>query len=640
MKKILRNKNTFLKLFTWIGIIFFLEGSFALIMHSTFSIKSIIHIILWSIMIATIFTIISNVTGTKKDSIITKSILFILGIMFGLQCVFYRIFKVYFSIYNLKLSNQLTSFMKETITLILENIFYILLFFLPFILYILLEKKRKFSKNKKEELGLYSLLLVFCTFLIIININSTKKESNSLHDLYHNINNVSLNIYKLGVINTYVLDIHRYLFGFSPKTINTISMESDTKEKLYAKNVLDITMKDTDNESIQMINDYIQKDTPTSKNEYTGIFKDYNLVYITAESFSEVGVSKELTPTLYKLIHSGFHFNNFYTPNVLSTIGGEFQSLTGLYPDYSILPKWKEGTNYFPFGMANVFQEKGYKTYAYHNNSYQFQARDKYMPTQGFDNFLACDNGLEERIDCERWPKSDKEMMEKTVDDYIHSEEPFLAYYMTVSGHFAYSFSGNSIASQNKKLVEQLDKSESAKAYVATQIELDRALETLINALKKEKKLDKTVFVLMADHYPYELDLEAINSLSSYSRDEIEVNHNSLIIWNPNIEDKEINKACMSIDVLPTIYNLFGVDYDSRLFTGKDILSDSFGVAIMSDYSWVTEKGTYYSSNNTFVPKAEVGADYVSNINQLINARLTISKMIIETDYYKYLYQE
>ena len=39
------------------------------------------------------------------------------------------------------------------------------------------------------------------------------------------------------------------------------------------------------------------------------LFKDYNLIYITAESFSEIAVSEELTPTLYKLINTGFKFN-------------------------------------------------------------------------------------------------------------------------------------------------------------------------------------------------------------------------------------------------------------------------------------------------------------------------------------------
>ena len=109
------------------------------------------------------------------------------------------------------------------------------------------------------------------------------------------------------------------------------------------------------------------KDTGTDKNQYTGLFKDYNLIYITAESFSQIAVSEEITPTLYKLTHTGFIFDNYYTPNNLSTIGGEFQSLTGLYPDSSILSKWRTGSNYFPYGLGKVFKDLDYNTFAYHN---------------------------------------------------------------------------------------------------------------------------------------------------------------------------------------------------------------------------------------------------------------------------------
>ena len=366
------------------------------------------------------------------------------------------------------------------------------------------------------------------------------------------------------------------------------------------------------------------------KNEYTGMFEGYNLVYITAESFSQIGISEELTPTLYKLTHTGFVFDNYYTPNALSTIGGEFQSLTGLYPDSSILTKWRSGNNYFPYGLATIFKGLGYNTFAYHDNSYAFQDRYKYLKSQGFTNFLACYNGLEKKMNCKRWPQSDDEMMKVTIPDYINSEKPFLAYYMTVSGHFQYTFTGNSIASKNKNLVSNLNLSTAAKAYVATQIELDRALERLIDELDKAGKLDNTVIVLLADHYPYELDLNSINSLSTYKRDEIvEVNHNSLILWNSKMEETHISKPCMSSDVLPTVYNLFGVNYDSRLFTGRDILSDSFGIAIMRNHSWVSEYGTYFANTGKFVGSDDLPADYIKNINTLVNNRLNIAKLII-----------
>jgi phosphoglycerol transferase MdoB-like AlkP superfamily enzyme len=141
----------------------------------------------------------------------------------------------------------------------------------------------------------------------------------------------------------------------------------------------------------------------------------------------------------------------------------------------------------------------------------------------------------------------------------------------------------------------------------------------------------------MADHYPYKLDMKTINSLSSYERDSVvEVNHNNLIIWNSQMEDIHIEKTCMSSDVLPTIYNLFGVEYDSRLFTGTDILSPSSGIAVFSNRSWKTDNGTYFASGTKYVGE-EPSEDYVTNINNIVKNRLSIAKLIIKSDYYKYL---
>jgi phosphoglycerol transferase MdoB-like AlkP superfamily enzyme len=243
---------------------------------------------------------------------------------------------------------------------------------------------------------------------------------------------------------------------------------------------------------------------------------------------------------------------------------------------------------------------------------------------------------MEKRMNCKAWPQSDLEMMKATMKDYIDSEEPFLAYYMTVSGHFQYNFSDNSMAYKNRKLVNNLNVSTAAKAYVATQIELDRALEYVIKTLEENNKLDNTVIVLLADHYPYKLDLKSINSLSSYQRDNlIEVNHNNLILWNNNETDTHISKPCMSSDVLPTVYNLFGVKYDSRLLTGRDILSTSDGLVIFNNHSWITDKGVYHANTKKF--DGDEDTEYVTNINNLVKNRLSVSKMILKNDYYKYL---
>lgn len=647
-----KEKRRFLlsKFLFWCVIILFLEISFAFIMHSKITFGSFINILMFSIISSALLSLIVFNFKSKINRILSLIILLIFALLFSTQCVFYNIFKVYFSLSNLALGDQAATFAGTAFKGILHDIFHILIFLIPFLFILIFKKKVKFKKNNKKENILFISIFIITLLLFNVRILLTKGKSNGTYDLYHNINEVSLNINRLGVLNSYYLDLKRVIFGFEPTKISHVdesdlnkntkkSKKNKEEEIVYNPNTLDLDFsKPTSSSQISKINEYVQNDTGTKQNEYTGKYKGYNLVYITAESFSQIGVSEELTPTLYKLTHTGFVFDNYYTPNALSTIGGEFQSLTGLYPDASILSRWRTGNNYFPYGLGTKFKEEGYNTFAYHNNNYKFQDRDKYLKSQGFDNYLGCYNGLEQRINCKHWPQSDVEMIDKTLPDYINSDKPFLAYYMTVSGHFAYTWSGNYVASRNKSLVQGLDKPEAAKAYVATQIELDKALELLLSKLEEAGKLDNTIIVLLADHYPYELDINSVNSLSTYERDTtVEVNHNSLILWNSKMEEKHIKKAAMSCDVLPTVYNLFGVSYDSRLFTGRDILSDAHGIAILRDHSWVTEYGTYFAGSSTFKGESDLPENYVENINKIVSSRLNIAKLIVSNDYYRYL---
>lgn len=255
----------------------------------------------------------------------------------------------------------------------------------------------------------------------------------------------------------------------------------------------------------------------------------------------------------------------------------------------------------------------------------------------GFDNFKACYNGLEKLINCKQWPESDVEMIEQTASDYLDNDK-FMAYYMTVSGHFEYNW-GNKMSKKHYEEVKDLPYSEPVKAYLATQIELDKALELLINKLEEKGKLDDTVIVLLCDHYPYGLKIEEINEVSNYQRDTVvEVNSNNLIIWNNKIKKTTVDKVAMSIDVIPTVYNLFGLKYDSRLFMGKDIFSDSEGIAFFKNRSWVTEKGTYLTSGNKMINNSEeVSEDYIKNISNIVANRMNMSRLIVKTNYYNVL---
>lgn len=273
---------------------------------------------------------------------------------------------------------------------------------------------------------------------------------------------------------------------------------------------------------------------------------------------------------------------------------------TSLIPKPGVWSMYKSGANNMYFCLGNQFSRLGYSTRAYHNHTYDYYERDVSHPNMGYD-YKGLGNGLEVK---KTWPESDLEMMEVTVPEYVN-DTPFHTYYMTVSGHMNYTFMGNSMSSKHKEEVAHLDMSENARAYLACQMELDRALENLIQQLDEAGQLENTVIALSADHYPYGLDQSVLNELNGGQEVDMrfEVYHSTFILWSGDMEEPVVvEKPCSSLDILPTLSNLFGLEYDSRLLMGRDILSDAPALVVLSDRSFITDLGRYDSQSDTFTP--------------------------------------
>ena len=187
--------------------------------------------------------------------------------------------------------------------------------------------------------------------------------------------------------------------------------------------------------------------------------------------------------------------------------------------------------------------------------------------------------------------------------------------------------------------VKGLPYSEKAKAYLATQIELDKALEELITRLEEKGKLEDTVIIITGDHYPYGLTTEEMQEISENKMDDEFERFNMPFICYNSAETEKIvsNKYSSSLDVLPTILNLFGVEYDSRLLMGKDIFSDSEPLVIFSDRSFITNSGKYNSTTGNFEGE-EVGKEYIEKIKKVIYYKYRYSRLILENDFYKYIF--
>lgn len=637
--------------------------------------------------------IITNLFPEKIGRLLTNAVTFTFCLVYGVQVIYFCIFRTPLSLFSIGGAKDVMQFWDIAVEAIIKNITAVVMLFVPLFLLITHGRLLVFSKRKPIEMGCVLLFGVVSFSFTIICITLTGDSPVSQYTLYFKENSPELSMNKLGVMTTMRLDLERLVLGElagnpaggltgkaaaddangdgnpgnpsdnpgladgngagqtgdndltdghgggngNPGKIGTSGEPDESAVVMKPYNIMDIDFEilfaSGEKDPLYSLHKYFSTVKPTATNRYTGMFKGCNLVMITAEGFSPYVISPGLTPTLYMMANEGFVFKNFYNPVWwVSTSDGEYVACTGLIPKSGVWSFYKSGSNYMPFAMGNQFKKLGYITKAYHNHTYTYYRRDVSHPNMGYD-YKGVGNGLNVK---KTWPESDLEMIDVTAGEYI-GDKPFHAYYMTVSGHMNYNFGGNQMARKNRDLVEHLPYSDTSKAYIACNLELEFAMKSLMDKLEAAGVAENTVIVISSDHYPYGLDRKYINELAGHEVEgNFELYKSTLILYKKGMEPVIIDKPCASLDIIPTLSNLFGLEYDSRLLMGTDILSDTSPLVIFSNRSWITDRAMYNSSSNTvtFLDGTDKDKEYVKLVNRVVADKFKYSAKILETDYY------
>ena len=643
--------------------------------------------------ITSIFTLLGNKIINK---IVTYLFTIIGCLLFCIEVVCKTVLSSYYQLLSTAdtaANNKLTDYIGAIIDGIGQKWLTLVLLLLPIVFIFTIG--RMYFSFKRKTVPLFATVLVFGIFFHLFGLLTLRLPWSGdfvPSSLYKTDTNVDDQVEQLGVITMLRLDVKHTLFGVSSSVdldnsdfsdLNVLKPSSSpdaSKEPSKdpnssseptqtptvptvdtSPNMMDIDFEtliaNSKNDNVEWLNKYYSSITPTNKNEYTGMFKGYNVIFVTMEGFSKYLIDKDRTPTLYKMANEGFVFNNYYTPlHYTSTSGGEWQNLTGLYPKngnpISMTESGVQGTNLY-FSLAQQLNRLGYTSLGYHNNGNMY-GRKKSHPNIGYDwhqggmGFELEKNANGNTI----WPQSDQYMIDTTVDQYINSGKPFNVYYLTVSGHMPYNFSGDAMAVKNKDIVANLPYSDTTKAYIAANMEVEYAMKSLIEKLEAAGIADKTLIVMSPDHIPY-FDVTSLEEMAGKSFGgeglknlkesdvDFEVYHSSLIMWSASMKEPiPVDKVCSQVDILPTISNLLGLEYDSRMMAGSDILSTSPGLVIFSSSSWMSDKGLYNRFTGKFTPAKDVTMtdseieEYVSTMKKVVNYKLQSSALVVQEDYY------
>ena len=645
----------------------------------------------FSLFFALAATVLTGFLPRIGNLILLWVIQTVLYLWYAAQLIYFKIFGGFISVYLIQMGGDaITAFFKETLNCILDNLWLLLLLAIPLAVTGVLLGLRRLNLQRRK-LGWQTALIAGCIAVHLVCLGCLPIGGTgpfTVYDVYHNVNTgTDSSVVSLGFLTTFRLECKFMLMGSAaeqpgaddpgnlddllgglptlpmptlpPATQPTDPGTTDPTDpgateptepapKFYDQ-VLQIDFqqliqdaKAVGNAALETLHRYFAAQTPTKTNDYTGMFEGKNLIYLVCESFSPEVIDPELTPTLYKLYTEGISFNNFYGTYYNVTTNGKYTACMGLFPDLS--RSKKDGSfaysanNHVPFTLGNIFREQlGVNTYGYHNYKGSYYDRNKSHPNMGYDcKFM--NDGL--TFTGGWWPSSDLQMMEQSIPDYIN-EDQFHAYYMTFSGHYAYDLDENPMCKKNAAEVAHLPYSNTVKAYISCHLELEKAMAYLMQELQKAGKLEDTVIVMTSDHFPYGLTQKQYNELAGETKDKnFGIYENAFICWSYGMEEPiQVDTPCCTVDILPTLLNLFGFQYDSRLLVGQDVLDNSIEhIAILHNGSFITDKVRFNSANGKveyLVEESAVPAGYVEAVIQIVQNRFTVSTAILNHDYYR-----
>jgi phosphoglycerol transferase MdoB-like AlkP superfamily enzyme len=547
---------------------------------------------------------------------------------------------------------------------------YFYLLAIPFILlliyYIFIDKKLDLDLPKKKVtmtkvtinifkflIIIFICLLYFCT--LKLGFMQNKLQTTTSLALFKKPSNPSLVVGDFGYIGFGILDIKEYFFpgkeqdiiiNYNPDDVELNPNPSENEEDKYHSQISidnDIwksIIEDEKKNSYNNLNKYFISNRTTSTNEYSKMFEGKNLIVIMVESGSNLLLNEEYYPNFAKIYNEGWSFKNYYSPrNSCSTINNELSGMTGLYSIYNTCTGNEYEDNTYFESIFNLFNNSGYITDSYHDHDEYYYDRIKIHKNMGSGKFYNVKD-MNLKYTGSEWA-SDAEMMEYYLKELDKKEgnKPFMSWITTVTSHQYYRTSSKYYKEYGDLFDENL--SSDVRVYMSRLKVVDDALGILLNGLEERGILEDTVIAIFCDHYPYAIKTDNLGEALGYDIDEDNnMDQVPFVIYNKGMEKKEFNQYSTYVNLTPTLANLFGVEYDSRIYLGSDLLSKEYeSIAVFADSSWKNEVGYYSSSTNSmkYYTEKEYTDEEILAINEDIALKLKMSSAAIKNNYFSYL---
>lgn len=631
--------------------LFLIETLFKVLNNFKVFSYSLLRIYISTFIISLIITFISSLFKSKKiRNFINILFVFIYSVYSLMQLGFINFLGVYISLHTSGQFGAVTDYIGDFMVSF-KLIYYIIL--IPFILYVIyyiVTRKKKYYKYKfsKRSFILLFLLILSCSlyvFTLKADFMQNKYQSKKTYELFINPDVPSIAVHEMGPVVFGIMDAKTVVFPPEEVFIDNDMNNNQNNDENTDREVLPVldNLINDEKSKYSKLNNYFAKRNITSYNDYTGMFSGKNVVVVLMESVNEGIINEKYFPNFYRIYSGGWHWENNYSPrNSCATGNNEFSAMTSLYSIYNTCTSnvYKENT-YFE-SIFGLFNDANYNTVSMHDFTEWYYKRSTIHSNMGSNHYLDTKelNIFTKGIYGE-WP-SDEEFFTKAFDyieNNVKGDKPYMAWFTTVSSHQPY-ITSSEIGDLYKDYFMSEGYSKPVSRYFSKLTVLDNALGIMLNKLEESNELENTVIVLLADHYPYGLKADYLKEFINHELDDYEREKTPFVIYNPSMESKTFNEYTSYINLIPTLANLMGINYDPRLYMGTDLLSDSYeSRVVFADGSWKNEKAYYNASTGEvkYFTDEEYTVEEVQRINNLVAMDISMSSSAIKTNYFAYL---
>lgn len=404
--------------------------------------------------------------------------------------------------------------------------------------------------------------------------------------------------------------------------------------------------KTTNEEDITFLEEEYSKEEENYQTNYTGKYKDKNLILLQLEGIDNWLITKEDTPTLYKMMNSSINFTNHYSyyNGGGSTFNSEFAVNTGFITPLSYTQNaYTFNKNTFPYSLAHLFKNIGYSVNAFHMNDSEYYSRGTNYKNWGYENYY----GLKELgVYKDDSYTLDRELiLNETFSEKMFPEEKFVDYIITYSGHLPFTTEKGVC---RKLVIEDVLKKENLEElpndYILPTLteeecarrqakETDYMVELLLNKLTEKNLIDNTVIVVFTDHYLYTLSDQTILDKYKETKNNL-INKTPFFIWDNETTKKKITSVTSQLNILPTLLNLYGLEYHPNYYIGEDALNNNYhGKVFFSDYSWYD--GNVYVDGGIVTNNKSIDPISLEDKNYYINYIIRKNDLTLKYDYFK-----